>query len=316
MLLNKLEQILMEEKYSRKEMRKILKRDIETNCNKLLECKRLVADYLAQEFKFSRADRAENLIYRINSELIDMDRIILDLLSIILITEHEQEFTVLASLFAPHLEYEDILDGVKVAADLISVMADSDLYDLYFKERLYEGKKYKSVVCKSNYKLQQETIAAINRVKFLPPMIVKPEPIRSNSNAGFITIREHCVLKSYNQHDLPINLNVLNIQNSIPLILDEFILQFEKEFKEEKYSDKDEIELQLIKEAFINQQKEFVETYNELLSYKQFYLLHRFDSRGRMYCKGFQINYQSGEYDRALVSMNIYEEVSIPEKYK
>ena len=71
-----------------------------------------------------------------------------------------------------------------------------------------------------------------------------------------------------------------------------------------------------IKSQFAEQQKLFVDTYNELLEHgNNFHLLWRYDSRGRFYPKGYQINPQGQEYDKALVSINIHESVEIPKEY-
>lgn len=316
-MLDRLEQIVLEEKYSRTNMRKILRKDILSNSDKFLKCKQLVADYLAQEFKYSRAERAENLIYRINSDMIDMERIILDLLSIILISDKEIELVTVAGLLAPHLEYEDLIDGVKIAADLTVVCCESDLYDMYQVTKRKDNLSYKTWVCKSNYQLQSETISAINRVKFLPPMLIKPDEIINNNDAGFLTMKESVLLKKHNRHNFPIALDVINIQNSIPLCLDEYMLEFEKEFKwKTKYDSKSEVEMELIKSQFEAQQKEFVETYNELLDHgNEFYLLWRYDARGRFYPKGYQVSCQGTEYDKAILSINHFEFIEIDEKY-
>ena len=302
-MLKRLEQVINEERYSRKNIYKLVREDIERNCdNKITQCKQLLADFLSKEYLYSRGARVTHLIDHLYNEAIDGDELIINILTSILGSESQSIQAVCGAIF-PSLKYENDIDGVKMIADILFVLCESDLYDIYHNTQ-------KELCIRAVYKLKPITLQAINRTKFLPPMLCKPNKVRYNDDCGFLTFREHCILKRHNHHDLSISLDVLNIQNIIELCLDPFVLEFEKEFKmKEEYKNKTVLQLKEIQDQFELAKAETYSLYNELP--EKFYLLHRYDSRGRLYCSGYSISYQSAEYDKAVINIAEKEFITI-----
>ena len=50
---------------------------------------------------------------------------------------------------------------------------------------------------------------------------------------------------------------------------------------------------------YVNEQRMLFKEYDN----EPFYLTHKFDSRGRLYSNGHNINYQSDEYNKALFNL-------------
>lgn len=294
-MLNRLEQIYNEEQYSKKNIRKLVREDIEKNLDsKITQCKQLLADFLSKEYLYSRGARITHLIDHLYNGFIDGDELVLDIL-IACLSSDSQSIQAICGAIYPSLKYLEDIDGVKMVADILFVLCKSDLYDIYHNTQ-------KELCIRAVYKLEPITLQAINRTKFLPPMLCKPNKVVSNNDCGFITFKEHCILKRHNQHDLPISLDVLNIQNAIELSLDPFVLEWEKEFKiKDEYKDKTILQLKEIQDQFELQKAETYSLYDELPD--KFYLLHRYDSRGRLYCSGYNISYQSSEYDKAVINI-------------
>jgi hypothetical protein len=302
-MLDRLEQIQNEDMYSKKHIRRLVREDIERNLDgKITQCKQLLSDFLAKEYLYSRGVRITHLCDHLYNGYISGDEIVLDVLVACLSVESQSIQAVCGAIY-PSLKYLEDIDGVKMVADILFVLCESDLYDIYHNSS-------KELCIRSVYKLEPITLQAINRTKFLPPMLCKPNKVVSNDDCGFLTFKEHCVLKRHNHHDLPISLDVLNIQNAIELSLDPFVLEWDKEFKmKEEYKDKTVLQLEEIKHQFELAKAETYSLYNELPD--KFYLLHRYDSRGRLYCSGYSISYQSSEYDKAVINIAKKEYITI-----
>ena len=295
-MLDRLEQIQNEESFSKKNIRKLVREDIERNLDgKITQCKQLLADFLSKEYLYSRGARVTHLIDHLYNDFINGDELIMDVLVTCLGSESQSIQAVCGAIY-PSLKYEEDIDGVKMVADILFVMCESDLYDIYHNSS-------KELCIRSVYKLEPITLQAINRTKFLPPMLCKPNKVRYNDDCGFITFKEHCVLKRHNHHDLPISLDVLNYQNSIELSIDLFVFEWEYEFKmKEEYANKTVLQLKEIQDQHELFKAEMYKSTEDLLD-RNFHLLHRFDSRGRLYCSGYEHSYQGSEYQKALINI-------------
>lgn len=302
-MLNRLAQIVNEDTYSKKNIRRLVREDIERNLdNKITQCKQLLTDFLSKEYLYSRGARVTHLIDHLYNDSISGDELVMDILIACLGSESQSIQAVCGAIY-PSLKYEEDIDGVKTTADILFVLCESDLYDIFHNAQ-------KELCIRSVYKLEPITLQAINRCKFLPPMICKPNKVVSNNDCGFITFKEHCILKRHNHHDLAISLDVLNIQNVIELCLDPFVLEWDKEFKmKDEYKDKTVLQLKEIQDQFELQKAETYALYDSLP--EVFYLLHRYDSRGRLYSSGYSINYQSSEYDKSVINIAKKEYITI-----
>ena len=306
-MLDRLEQIQNEEQYSKKNIRRLVREDIERNCdNKITQCKRLLTDFLAKEYLYSRAYRVTHLIDHLYNGGIDGDELVLDILIACLGSEAQSIQAVCGAIY-PSLKYLEDIDGVKMVADILFVLCESDLYDIYHNSS-------KELCIRSVYKLKPITLQAINRCKFLPVMRCKPNRVVSNDDCGFLTIKESCILKRHNKHNLPISLDVLNIQNSIELCIDPFVFEWDYEFKmKEEYANKTVLQLKEIQDQHEIFKAEMYKTTEELMD-SNFYLLHRYDSRGRLYCSGYEHSYQGSEYQKALINIAKKEYIEIAEE--
>lgn len=312
--LAKWEQIVQENTYSRKNICwKVREELINSFPSKIEQCKQLVIDYLLDSHSY--LDKEGNVKYTEKkyfcSEVlaqfktdVNPDDYIIEVLMACCDTD-KQSFQAVVGRIKNLLQFEKELTKVKVSADIISVLSNSDLFNIVTHR---DGTLHIESMIEFSDKLKN----FIQKTMYIPPFITKPRHVMNNSDCGFYTIKQHCILKKHNQHDLPIPLDVLNIQNSIELCIDEAGLDYKEEFewksKHDSLNEKQKINL---KENFEKQRLQSLEIYEDVIARGNlFYLAHSFDARLRLYPLGYHLNYMSCKYKRSLV--NIKKEYTIP----
>lgn len=194
---------------------------------------------------------------------------------------------------ATHLGYQlmdNNLDGVKTAAEIISVIAQEDgLIDMELRN---DG----SPMVKPAWE-----ICAV-KAKYPLPMLTKPREIISQVDRARMTStdRNHLILGKEHQHDDFICIDTINILNSIEIEIDEDVLDYEESLLGTATSPE-------IERMFI----ESTESYQEIMNWgNKFYFTWKYDFRGRMYSSGYHLQYQSYNYKRSLISFHHKEVVT------
>lgn len=154
---------------------------------------------------------------------------------------------------------KDYPKGVCKAVEAILRLSEKGLYTL--------TKTKANLVCDTRIKLSKETKTKLRRLRYLPPMVSKPNPVRKNNDSAYYTVRDTLILgDSFNYHEGNISLDIINIQNSIKL-------------------------------SYVGEPNEVSEMMPEY-----FYMAHKVDKRGRLYCCGYEINYQGTDEQKASVA--------------
>ena len=175
--------------------------------------------------------------------------------------------------------------AIEVGTRILEATAVLDL----FKLTIFENSKIISpLIC-----LDTSTATRLSRLIYQPPMVCKPNPWKDNNDGGWLSVQKHAVLGKGNQHNAYLRLDVLNILQSVPWIIDQNILF--------QYADKQEC-------------KADNELFMKYLDQK-FYFVWRFCKRGRMHNEGYNISLQSSEYRKAIISMADKEKVSKEGEY-
>jgi hypothetical protein len=199
--------------------------------------------------------------------------------------------------------YDDHMDAVRTASELIVVAANCDLYDVISANSSETG----SLMIKSNWRLEEHTMQYIADTMYLPPLVCSPRVIVSNTSSGYINpVAESVILKSHNHHSMPTALDALNIANSVPFELDEFILN---NYDEQSTKPLDTLEkvnnFQLLKNSSRKVYALMLKLGNK------FWFSWRYCKRGRLYTQGYHVNIQSTEYKKALISLSEKQHVKI-----
>ncbi len=217
----------------------------------------------------------------------------------------------IASLCARHLNMADKVEAVHTMAEVIAVLAETDLFDV---KKTKEG-----WIVLSRVGLDAEVTQYADNALYLPPLIIKPRKVRHNRDSGYITQRgESLILGFYeNHHDDNICLDVLNTLNSNEYELDtDFINQYEEQWHREELSQQEYEELSHADREIYNMDAKTWKKFQEQGKFFQhlmihhgnsFYLCNKVDKRGRIYSSGYHVNVQGSSFKKAMVNFKHHE---------
>jgi len=167
---------------------------------------------------------------------------------------------------------------------LLKMCRDSGLYTLM----LVDGKLH----VHPNLALNKPARQKIEKLQYLPPMKIEPKTWSNNYNGGWIWENKHLVLGSkFTKHSKTLSYDVVNKLQSIPWEIDSATYLFEKQTN------------------YTIDKKKFLRVINEYLG-SPFYFVWRYDSRGRSYSSGYDLNLQTNEYGKALLSLHKKEKIT------
>jgi len=286
--INRLAQIVAEDKFSKKNVHQMVREDIATSMpvKKLFTaCCKTVRDYMDKMYYASKNGRIAHIQY------VDPEEIVLELFSVVMINTGSVSIQKIVGAFAPWFEYEDLLDGVKTAAEILGCCSKTGLYGLIDSQDSEDG----YINIESHWRLDKTTTDFIARTRYLDPMIVQPEEWSNNKNGGYITTKNSVVLGKNKHHDGDQALDVLNILQKIDWSLDPRILNIEEESKKPLNTFEK-------KKAFTLMTSISKQVYKEMLQQgNHFFLAWKMDFRGRVYSDGYYINLQSNSYRKAML---------------
>lgn len=197
-----------------------------------------------------------------------------------------------AGLLAGGIPHEDPWDRVRIAGYLIGLLHGQGLYSI-----LRNGAGEYATI-ERYVELDQFWL---NETAFNLPMVCRPMKVVRNTACGYVTFSEPVLLGGkLKQHGGKLSLDVLNILNQQQLQLDEVAISREEAVPDELED----------KEAFVREKEAAQAVYRFLIQKgNRFYLVWQFDSRGRMYCHGYQVNIQGNDWKRAAVSLTKKERI-------
>jgi hypothetical protein len=281
----------------------------------------LLQNWMSQSYYESKEHRLDHLRSLDEDELYE---IVIRTVSTVLLTEGVQSFTSVVGQLAGQLGYSETIDGVKTAAEVLSVLAELDTYDIDKPSR------NDSLIISSNYSMEDRLRNYLDQVKFLPPMVCEPNALGTNYDTGYLTQSGSLILGKGNAHDGNICLDSLNLFNSVPLSLDvEFLKHMEEEPKDfDTPSSKAKFlaknpgkswpeELRKRHEHWMRYKHHSYQVYLDLVKQgNKFWLTHAPDKRGRTYARGYHISTQGSEFRKAIVDFHDAEPVrGVPAEY-
>lgn len=290
--LARLEQVCVEDLYSKEQTRSLVLKDLEEDLGEPVDkAVELLFNYFDKKYSYdSKNIRLQEYVE--NSDF-DLEKLVNEILIIILPKPKGMSIQMVVGQLAPLLNYENHWDGIKTAAEIITVVCESDLYDIIPARHAESG----SIEVISNYRLSKEITDKLNNMQYLPPLVCKPDTITSNYQSAYLTKNESLILGKGNHHDDSLGIDAVNIANSVELSLDEWVMSQ----KETSKKPLDTLEKQA---NFIRMRKSSNIVYKELkASGNRFYLSWRFCKRGRMYSSGYHVNIQASEYKKALINL-------------
>ena len=252
----------------------------------------------------------------------DLKELVTDIFVRIASLSTETTLNNLASQLAPAIGFDDTRVGIQTMAEVLAVVCNTNFYHLV---------KYhvnSSVYVRSNFKLNDELQAYVERACYLPPMLSKPKTLRGNRDSGYLTIKGESLILggSINHHNEHICLDVLNLMNRYKYTLNEWVLD---NIKEEPTTDlnvvKDShlmntIDLQrAIAQQHQNWKKHLQQSayfYNLIrMNGNKMYITVKPDKRGRLYMQGYHITPQGAAYKKASVDLYDKVKLEVPSDY-
>jgi len=169
------------------------------------------------------------------------------------------------------------VDAVKTGAELLAVTANTGLFDIL----LYtDGTEVKPKLI-----VETDTRHKLDMLQFLPPMKEVPQEWVDNNTGGWLFEQKSVLLGKGNHHEEPQALDALNKLQTVPWEIDPDVLLNETNSN-----------IAMDPDQFLTIASEYIGM--------PFYFVWRFDKRGRSYSSGYDLNIQSNEYGKALLSLH------------
>ena len=246
----------------------------------------LVKQWLSHTYYASKERRLKEV------RTLNIKELVTEIYCSVAMFQREETFVSAASQVAKHLKFEHRNDSIQTVAEMLGVLCATKVFVIW-KERLES-----QMMLQCQMRLPTKLVNAIERSQYLPPMICEPNTIKSNYESGHLTFNEGQMLGRNGTHNDNICLDVLNLQNAIPLKLDTSFISL---VEEEPTSELDSID------KINNWNRHKAESYEMYLHIANqggdFYHLNAPDMRGRLYTCGYQINFQGTPFKRSCVEL-------------
>lgn len=181
----------------------------------------------------------------------------------------------------------------QMTADMLHKAAVADLMDYDPELRMFILK----------FDISEDVQAQLDRFQFPLPMIVEPLHIGSNNETGYLNGKGSVILRNNHHHD-DVCLDHLNRMNKLKFVINNDTATM----VENKWRNLDKPKAGEKKEDFEKRKRAFDKydhTAKDVMKLlpEEFYLTHKYDKRGRIYCQGYHVNYQGNPWNKAVVEL-------------
>ena len=154
------------------------------------------------------------------------------------------------------------------------------------------------------YDITPDVQQELDTYQFPMPMVVPPKELQDNTDTGYYTSRNSVILKD-NHHDFDVCLDHLNHVNSVKLTLNHRVTSMIKNQwrnLDKPKTGEEHFEYKKRVKAFEKYDRTAYEVMGHLdIAGTEFYLTHKYDKRGRVYCQGYHVNYQGNTWNKAVI---------------
>lgn len=154
------------------------------------------------------------------------------------------------------------------------------------------------------FEISQDVQDELDRFQYPLPMVVEPRPLKKNRDIGYYLNTGSVILKN-NHHEDDVCLDHLNRANAVEYTVNADTAQMIK--NKWKHLDKPKEcetreDFEKRKKAFNKYDRTAKDVMAVLMEHSdRFYLTHKYDKRGRVYCQGYHVNYQGTPWNKAVV---------------
>lgn len=263
---------------------------------------KLLSDWLDGDYYPSKTQR----LYQIKG--MDKYELVFDILVGTSYVQYPELFQSVVGQLAGRLGFNDHRDGILTMAELLAVLCETDAYDID------KPTPRASLMLQSNITFSKQLLEYIENSCFLPPMVCVPQEIKHNRQSGYLTHNDSVILKHYNHHDEDVCLDVINLQNQVPMAINvDFVKSVEEQpgddyfkVKYAKYKTTYRIqeERRLKADSWDRFKKQTLKVAALMVGHgNRFYFTHKVDKRGRLYTQGYHLNPQGTKHKRAQLDL-------------
>lgn len=203
--------------------------------------------------------------------------------------------------------FSETNNPVQACADALLDAAKKDLVDIdqtVIQIDAETGKHRPIMMFVIRYDISADVQQDIDLYQYPLPMIQEPELLTNNMQTGYVTIRNSVILRNNHTED-DVCLDHLNRVNQTPLALNADTVAFvnnrwknlDKAKEGEPYED-----FLKRKKAFQKYDRTSRDVIAALMAQSdRFWLTHKYDKRGRVYCQGYHVHYQGNDWNKAVV---------------
>lgn len=278
----------------------------------------LLKQWMAEQYYDSKAVRLHHLAQ------LDLEKLVTEIFVGVVYFQAETPLVNAIGQLASRIGFDDKRDSVQTIAEVLAVLAETDVFDLIKRHR------NSPIQIQSNITFSEELGNFIAYSCYLPPLVCEPQKLVNNRSTAYYTHQNDSLILGggFNHHDGNICLDVLNSRNSVPLSLDtEFLSTVEEEPTHDLDSIESDEDLSDWQVAdMIRKQKDNWAAYKEQSYYfyslmvnqgNRFYISNKVDKRGRMYACGYHITPQGTSFKKASINLADTEVVTgVPDKFK
>lgn len=156
------------------------------------------------------------------------------------------------------------------------------------------------------FNIKEEVQADLDRYQFPLPMVVHPLEVKTNLDNGYYLSRGSLILRN-NHHNDDICLDHINRVNDIKFTINEdtaLMVRNQWRNMDKPKEGESKADFQRRVKAFEKYDRTSKDVIAKLISYgNQFWLTHKYDKRGRVYCQGYHCTYQGAPWNKAVIEL-------------
>ena len=165
---------------------------------------------------------------------------------------------------------------------------------------------YSQLVVEPALTIPEDVQRELDLYQFPLPMVIPPRKVKSNRETGYVLNQGSIILKK-NHHENDVCLDHINRMNSIRFTINTdtatMIANSWRNLDKPKDGETKE-EFERRKRAFEKYDRSCHEVIAKLVDHgNEFYLTHKYDKRGRVYCQGYHVNYQGAPWNKAVIEL-------------
>lgn len=182
----------------------------------------------------------------------------------------------------------------QLTADMLTKAAEADLMDYNAALRVFVVK----------FEITADVQKELDMFQFPLPMVIPPMTVVNNKQTGMYTSGGSIILR-HNHHMDDVCLDHINRMNSIRFVINTATASMVKN----KWRNLDKPKDGETKEDFQRRKRAFEKydrTAKDVIGLivqegNEFYLTHKYDKRGRIYCQGYHCTYQGAAWNKAVI---------------